>query len=87
MVGIHVRFDLPPEEFLAHLTEAAYFVSLKQGTSRPFTDLKFGLQEALREVIRRDMFVTDVCGVYGVCQEAVRLEPWTSEAEKAFEEG
>ena len=38
------------------------------------------------EVIRRDMFVSDLCGLYEVCQEASLYEPWTSEAESCWDE-
>ena len=40
----------------------------------------------LREVIRRKMFVTDQCGLFTICDEAVRLEPWSEEAQAAERE-
>ncbi|MBI2981225.1 MAG: hypothetical protein HYY44_02815 [Deltaproteobacteria bacterium] len=82
MPGLHVKFELSPEDFLSHLTEAAYQVALKQGFRGSFVDLRLGLQRALREMIKKDMFVTDLCGLYTICQEAEKLEPWSKEAEK-----
>lgn len=84
MGGIHLQFGIAPDEFLDHLTEAAYRVALRRGVKGPFTDVIASLTDALREVIRRDMVVSDTCGLYSVCEEALNLEPWSSEAEKVF---
>ncbi|MBI2082166.1 MAG: hypothetical protein HYT76_01220 [Deltaproteobacteria bacterium] len=82
MPGLHVKFEISPEEFLSHLADAAYQVALKQGFRGSFIDLRLGLQRALHEMIRKDMFVTDLCGLYTICQEAEKIEPWSEKAEE-----
>lgn len=86
MAGFHVKFDVPPEEFLAHLTQAVYRAALKHGLKVPFIKVEMDIQNAIREVIRRDMFVADVCGMYTVCHEASRFDPWSKEAKEAYDE-
>lgn len=85
MAGFHLKFQVDPDDFLGHLTEAAYNVALRHGLQVPFTEIKLGLFDALREVIRKDMFVSDECGLHVICQEATQFEPWSDEAKKIYE--
>ncbi len=88
MPGIHVKFEIPPEEFLADLTGAAYRVALKHGFKVPFIKIELDLQEALREVIERDMWVSGQCGLFKPCHcEEGHFRPWSEEAEKAYQKG
>lgn len=79
MSGIHVKFDVTPEVFLSHLTEAAYRVALKHGFAAPFIEVELEMHQALREIIRRDMQVSPVCGA-PVCHRAEQHEPWSPAA-------
>ena len=85
MSGIHVNFEITPEKFLADLTEAAYHVALRHGLSVPFIEVELELQDALREVIRRDMKASWACGSKEGCREEVRFEPWSKSANGLFE--
>ncbi len=82
MSGMHVRFEVSPEQFLADLTEAAYQVSVRHGFQAPFIQVELELWDALREVLRKDTLVSDKCGssTLGVCREACQFEPWSKEA-------
>lgn len=75
MTGVHVRFEISPEDFLAHLTEAVYEVALKHGINVPFVKIELDFYEALRNVIRRDMRESPACGASKECVEALRYEP------------
>ncbi len=55
MTGIHVRFEVEPDDFLADLTNAAYQVALRYGLRAPFIDVELDLQKAIYEVIRNDI--------------------------------
>ena len=83
MAGIHVRFEVPPEKFLADLTEAAYRVALQHGLKVPFITMELDLHKALYEVIGRDMMASPACGSE-VCRMAERFGPWSDEAERLF---
>ena len=85
MPGIHVKFDVTPETFLTHLTEAAYEVVLKHGLKASFDVVELDLLEALRGVIGNDMQASHACGS-GSCLKAERFDLWSPEAEKIFEE-
>lgn len=84
MSGIHVRFEVSPEDFLAHLTEAVYAVALQHGFKDSFLKVQLDLWDALREVIRKDMLVATQCGSesLGICTASSRAEPWSKGAEK-----
>ena len=88
MAGIHVKFDISPEKFLADLTIAAYEVGLKYGFKGSFVDFETEIYCALYDVIRKEMQVSPMCGscVSGTCREAPRYTPWTPEADRACEE-
>ena len=83
MAGIHVRFEISPEDFLCHLSEAAYRVALKHGFKVPFYEIELDFLKALREVIRKDMMASPACGSEP-CREADRFGPWSEEAGKLF---
>ncbi len=85
MPGLHVKFEISPEDFLTHLTDAAYRVALQQGFRGSFLDLKLGIQRALHDLIQREMFVTDLCGLFTICREAAQMDPWSKEAGQYFE--
>ena len=84
MPGLHVKFDVRPEEFLSHLADAAYRVAIKRGFKGSFLDFELGLYESLREVIKKDMVVDDLSGLFTVCQESDRYEPWSQKSEELF---
>lgn len=83
MGGMHVKFEISPEEFLGNLTQAAYQVMVKNGFQKPFIEVELELWDVLREVIRRNMQVSPQCGSHrlGVCDMAERYEPWSKEAD------
>lgn len=87
MAGIHVRFDVSPEEFLAHITDAAYEVALRHGFRVPFVEVEIDLHRALRNVINRDMLVSEACGSAECLSfKKESFEPWTEKAKKLFGE-
>ena len=86
MAGIRVKPSISPEEFLAHLSEAAYRVALRHGFKTPFVEMELDLEQALHEVMRMDMVISDLCGLNQVCYEAMNYELWTPEADKTFAE-
>lgn len=87
MPGMHLKSEIPPDEFLSHLTEATYRAALVSRTKGSFVDLHLDLLRSVQDVIRRDMFVSDECGLHAVCDEASHFEPWSREAQKAYEGG
>lgn len=86
MAGIRIKPGISPDDFLAHISEAAYRVALRHGFKKPFIDMELDLERALRGVMGKDMLVSDLCGLYGVCQEAVNFDLWTPQAEETLSE-
>lgn len=43
------------EDFLAHLTDAAYQVLLRQGLQRPFVDVELELWQEIRTAAQREL--------------------------------
>lgn len=84
MPGLHVKFDVRPEEFLSHLADAAYRVAIKRGFKGSFLDFELELYKSLREVIKKDMVVADLCGLFTVCQESDRYEPWSKKSDEVY---
>lgn len=83
MPEIHSRFNVSPEDLLAHLTEASYQAVLKHGLKAPFIDVALDIQTALRAVIQQDMLVSPACGSKE-CQEAARYLPWSLKGKSLF---
>jgi len=79
---MHVKMERSSEDFLANLSEAAYDVAIRFQKKGSFVELEIGLWEAMREVIRKDMFfgknMAKCTSLKKQCQ------PWSKEAE-AFE--
>ncbi len=86
MAGIHVKFEVTPEQFLSDLTDAAYQVALRYGLRARFDQVELDLLTALRQVIQDEMQVSRACGISKECCEAMRHEPWSEEACKLFKE-
>lgn len=86
MAGIHVKFEVTPEQFLSDLTSAAYEVALKHGLRVRFDQMEFDLLKALRQVIQEEMQVSPACGASKECCDAVRHEPWSEDACTLFKE-
>lgn len=84
MPGFQVKKEISPDDFLADLSDAAYRAALKHGFTGSFLDLRLEIQRALRDMIRKDMFVVDLCGLYSICNEGTKAEPWTKEALKSY---
>lgn len=85
MAGIHVRFEVTPEAFLAHLTEAAYQVAVKHGVTGSFLKSGLELYETLRAVIQKDMVVSEACGSPEcLAHHGMSLEPWSKPAKHLF---
>ena len=84
MAGIHVDFKVSPEEFAAHLSAAVYQVALEYGFTGSFMDFELEVHRAIREVIRKEMRVSSMCGTFPECQAARRCEPWSEEAKQMF---
>ncbi|MBI2066951.1 MAG: hypothetical protein HY539_01165 [Deltaproteobacteria bacterium] len=84
MPGLYVKFEILPDEFLSHLTEAAYRVALRQGLKGSFLDFELCLRKEICDVIQRDMLVSDLCGLYTICEEAMKCQPWSREAENIY---
>lgn len=85
MLAAHLNFNLTLDTFLDHLSRAAYQSVMEQGFAGNAKQLYQDLQRGLQRVITHDMFMTDQCGLFTVCEEATRFEPW-SEAAKAAEQ-
>ncbi len=79
MPGILVKPDISPENFLSHLANAALKVTLHHSENQSMKDYRSAFEMALRDVIRKDMVVTDACGLFTVCSEGERYEPWSRE--------
>ncbi len=83
MGELHVKFNVSPEEFLADLTQAVYQVVLKAGFDIPFIKMELDLQSALREVIRKDMLVSE-----GLKNRSLlfvkKITPWSVDANIIF---
>lgn len=87
MAGAHVRFEVSPENFLAHLTDAAFEVALKHGLKVPFIEIELDLHEALRRIIEVDLLVSEACGSPEcLALKKESLGPWTPAAKKLFKE-
>ncbi len=87
MAGIHVRFEVTPEEFLAKLTDAAYRVALKHGLKVSFVMIELDFQKALRGVIQKNMLVSEACGSSEcLALKKESLEPWSEKVIKLFKE-
>ena len=85
MAGIHVRYNVSPETFLAGLTKAVYDVVLKHGFAIPFIEVELELHNALRKVVEKDMMVSEGCGdVQCLAKAHHKIE--TPEAKKIFGE-
>lgn len=87
MAGSHLKFNISPDEFVDHLTEAAYRVALRNGLKAPFVDVEMGIRGAIRRVISRDIRVTAICGLMPHCTVARRIRPFTKEADDLFQKG
>ena len=83
MSGIHVTFDVSPEEFLCELTKGAYAVALKHGFQASFIEVELDMQEALREVLKKNTLVSEACGSHE-CRKASRFKIDSPEAKKIF---
>ncbi len=83
MAGMHLRFHISPQCFLEELTEAAYQTALKHRAGTSFVELELELWDTLREVIRKNMLVSEACGKNKLCKckEVGEMEPWSKEAE------
>lgn len=62
MTGIHVKFEVSPDQFLLDLTQATYKVALKHGFTAPFVEVELDLYEAIRQIIQKDMMAYPACG-------------------------
>ncbi len=62
MSGIHVKFEISPDQFLSDLTQTTYQVALKHGFKSSFVEVELALNEAIRRIIRQDMMVSPACG-------------------------
>ncbi len=83
MSGVHVKFNVSPEEFLSELTRAVYQVALKHGLKASFVDVELDLHEVLRGVLQENTWVCEKCGT-NECRKAHRFRPFSSEARKMF---
>jgi hypothetical protein len=81
MARIEVKPDISPEAFLANLTEAVYKVVLDAGKHTPFNELTLNLQAALREVMGRDMLVSDDFKKNFLIR---KIKPWSLAANAVF---
>ncbi len=86
MPGILVKSGISPEDFLSHLANAALQATLNHPENQSLKDYRSAFKTALQGVIRKDMVITDSCGLFTVCQEAELCEPWSKEAIKIFRE-
>lgn len=87
MSGMHIKFGVTPEEFLGHLTEAAYRSALKHGFKASFMDVALDMQEALRQVMSEDILVSESCGSEGcLAFKKESLKVWSESAKSFFKE-
>ncbi|QQR79666.1 MAG: hypothetical protein IPJ69_09960 [Deltaproteobacteria bacterium] len=85
MAGIHVRFDITPEAFVADLTKAVYDVALKNGVKGSFLSIELDLQKALYEVVKKEMLGSEKCGSPD-CRKAERFELDSEKSKTLFKE-
>ena len=78
--SMQVKVERSSEDFLADLSVAAYDVAKRFQKKGSFIDLEIGLWDALREVIRRDMFFGESMAKFMLLEN--QCEPWSIEAEK-----
>lgn len=62
MGGIHVKFEVTPQEFLDELTDAAYRVALEHGIGTSFLEMELDLEKSMKRVISRLMQFSPACG-------------------------
>ena len=85
MAGTHVRFDVTPEDFSCHLTEAVYKVALQHGFKAPFVEVELDLHQAIRDVMNRDILVSESCGSPEcLAFKKESHQPWSDQGEKLF---
>lgn len=73
MGGIHVKFEVTPQEFLNELTDAAYHVALRHGIGTSFLAMELELEESMKGVMRRAMQYSPECGSEN-CMKAKHTE-------------
>jgi hypothetical protein len=56
-----LNFGTATEDLVAELTDAAYRVALKHQFKGSFIDVQLDLWSALREVIRKEVFIKERC--------------------------
>lgn len=77
---MHVKLERSSEDFLANLSVAAYDVAMQFQKKGSFIELEIGLWNALREVIRKDMFFRE--SMLELTPLGKDYEPWSKEAER-----
>lgn len=76
---MQVKMNRSSEDFLANLSVAAYDVAIRFQKKGSFVELEIGLWDALREVIRKDMFFSKSMAKLIPLEN--EYEPWSKEAE------
>jgi len=78
-----VRIGVTLDQMLGELAEAAWQTAKPAVNAKNADKLRGDLTRALRDVIRRDMIWSDICGLAVVCTDSTASEPWTAGDEGA----
>ncbi len=76
MARLLTKNGISPEEFCAHLTAAIYTSALKRGLKLPFHEVELAICDAIRKVMKSDMWVGQKCGDLPVCDQIKKEELW-----------
>lgn len=75
-----LRLDKSLQGLLDELTASAVAVAERLGAQGP--TLRSEMETELKEVLRRDLVVSDLCGLSALCEEAEFFEPFSEAAEQ-----
>ncbi len=73
-----LRLEKTVQALLDDLTTAAVTVAEHYGSQAP--DLHNVMSAKLKEVLRRDLVMSDLCGLSAICDEGEFFEPFSEEA-------
>jgi hypothetical protein len=73
-----LRLDKTVQGFLDELTSSAVTVAEAHGATGE--GMRARMEAELKEVIRRELVVSDICGLSAICDEGEFFEPFSEEA-------
>lgn len=78
-----VRIGVTLEQMLGELTEGAWHTLKPRVEAKHADALRAELNHTLKDVLRRDMAWSDICGLAVVCTDSTTFEPWSAGDEGA----